>query len=237
MSSNTLNTEVNPNDSMIDGTIERYLDVGRSAMNAIDQLAPNINPSVILDLPCGHGRMARHLRYRWPDATVNVADLDEEGVNFCVDRLGCTKLETCIEFDDLNFDQRFDFIWVGSLVTHLPEENTQAFLRFIKRHLSETGSALISSHGSFVAGRIMEALQRRSGIGIYGIEKEKISPFFAQFIESGYGFAPYPHNDDYGISITARKWWRNAAKQASLKLEGYEDHIWDNHHDVLKFTL
>jgi SAM-dependent methyltransferase len=232
-----LNTEINTNDSMWEkgGSIERYINVGKYAMSAIDHLAPHIQPSLILDLPCGHGRVARHLRHRWPDAIVNVADTDKEGVKFCVDVLGCTKVETRIEFDDLNLNQRFDLIWVGSLITHLPEENTCAFLRFIKRHLSETGSALITSHGTHVAGRIKQASINHSSA--YGLEDEKIGPLFAQFIKNGYGYAPYYHSEDYGISVTSRRWWHNTAEQVGLKIEGYEDLLWDNHQDVIKFTL
>ena len=45
-------------------------------------------PRRILDMPCGHGRVTRVLRARFPDAAITVCDIDRDGAGFASDRFG-----------------------------------------------------------------------------------------------------------------------------------------------------
>jgi SAM-dependent methyltransferase len=225
-----VNETISSSETMMDGDLARYLDVGRSAMKAMALAGVPQSPKAILDLPCGHGRVARHLRAAYPNSTVYVADLDEEGADFCASVLGCTKLTSNEKFDGINFGIQFDLIWVGSLVTHLRDQDTKSFLAFIARHLSPEGVAIVSVHGAFVAGRLLEASFRAAGI--YGLDADSTRQVLSGYLSSGYGYAPYPHNAQYGISAAKREWVTAAVTEAGLRVNRQVDHAWDNHQDV-----
>lgn len=111
-------------DTMMDRDLTGYLGVGKSALDAIRSVTGDLDPQSILDLPCGHGRVARHLRSAYPKADLFVSDLDEIGADFCAKEFNAQKLVSVKNFVDLNFEKNFDLIWVGSLVTHLNSKAT-----------------------------------------------------------------------------------------------------------------
>jgi len=68
---------------------DNYIWVGASAAEAIiAALAAGRLAEVkrVLDLPCGHGRVLRHLVNMFPDAQFDACDLDPDGINFCATR-------------------------------------------------------------------------------------------------------------------------------------------------------
>ncbi len=74
---------VAPNDTMLVNTslreAQHYFSVGRGALFLVQQAllaADNEAPGRILDFPCGHGRVLRWLRAKWPDAEISAADID-----------------------------------------------------------------------------------------------------------------------------------------------------------------
>ena len=115
-------TEVSSADAMyaMNLSCEHYVGVGLSALKIFEYAITEgfIRPDglqSILDLPCGHGRVARVLRSRFPDADLTVCDLDRDGVDFCVNRLGARGVYSIMDFDKLDLGELFDLIWVGSL--------------------------------------------------------------------------------------------------------------------------
>ena len=79
---------VSPNDTMKGSS---YFSVGTSAIevNIAACIAANLaKVSRVLDLPCGHGRVLRHLVQLFPDAEFSVCDLDVDGVFFCASTFG-----------------------------------------------------------------------------------------------------------------------------------------------------
>jgi cyclopropane fatty-acyl-phospholipid synthase-like methyltransferase len=83
-----VDTVISPKETM---GRDNYLWVGASAAEAIiAALAVSRLAEVrrILDLPCGHGRVLRHLVKIFPDAVVDACDLDRDGVDFCAVRFG-----------------------------------------------------------------------------------------------------------------------------------------------------
>jgi SAM-dependent methyltransferase len=220
--------EVAEQDTMLVGEdFAHYLSVGVSALTDIrDALAiSGIEARTILDMPCGFGRVTRALRAAYPEADICVSDIDSKALEFCARTFGAMPLQSQSDFAALNFRRKFDLIWVGSLITHLPADATCAFLRFVLRHLSPRGVALLSSHGAFVAGKFRGA----------AVHAQVLSDFF----RTGYGFADYPETDisvqRYGNSIVSREWLSARISDLRGKVLFYRDHSWDNHHDVVAF--
>lgn len=78
----TVDPHISPNDSMNN---QWYLQIGRSAVEIImaARLASNIRDvGRVLDLPCGHGRVLRHLVKLFANAEFDACDLDVDGVEF-----------------------------------------------------------------------------------------------------------------------------------------------------------
>lgn len=103
--------------------------------------------SKILELGCGEGRDAIHLLNQ--GYNVCASDISPEAVAFCqkkspkfADRF--IRLNACE--DELN--EKFDFIYSVAVIHMLVlDEDRDRFLSFIKRHLTETGLALILTMG------------------------------------------------------------------------------------------
>lgn len=232
----SVSARISPGETMMDGDTERYLDVGASAMRAI-KTAPLLGiPQAILDFPCGHGRVTRHLRDAYPDAELFVSDLDEPGADFCAAEFNATKLVSSLDLSDIDFGRKFDLIWVGSLITHLDAQTTRDFFGFLSRHLSSQGSAIVTSHGPLVAGRLFLAqrsLYSDIAPKLYGIVLDDEAAILADYLAAGYGYQDYSQQKGYGISLASRHWIADAAGCFGLVVASHRDHAWDNHQDVV----
>ncbi|MDR3471908.1 MAG: class I SAM-dependent methyltransferase [Devosia sp.] len=232
-----VSTEVSPQDGMRTPgeTLVRYLSVGQDAIRSIKRALDGRDPRSILDLPSGYGRVARHLAFEYPEAQLFVSDLDAEGAAFCARTFGAEPLPANADFDLCNFERRFELIWAGSLVTHLPESATEAFLRFVARHLSPTGVGVITTHGDLAAGRIMGGHIWKHNV--YGVPLPGEQAMLEEFFVTGYGFGDYPNRSGYGISLASADWLGEAASRNGLELVAHRPHAWDNHQDVMVVGL
>jgi SAM-dependent methyltransferase len=81
-----------------------------------------------LDFACGHGRLLRFLSLSLPPERIYASDLQTDAVAFVRDTFGVHALAS--DPDPARFDpgRRFDFIWVASLFSHLPEPLFHAWL-------------------------------------------------------------------------------------------------------------
>jgi SAM-dependent methyltransferase len=212
-----------------------YLSVGVSAFESITaafKAAGIDRVSTILDMPCGHGRVARVLRAAFPTAEISVSDLDTDGVAFCAQQFDAKPLISGPDFSALNFKKTFDLIWVSSLITHLPERVTDDFIAFVLRHLSLGGVAVVSSHGAHVANRIAKG-------ETYGVESGATHRMVDDYRTRGFAYADYPGYDTsvqhYGISIATRDWIISAITRAGGKVLFYNDQALDNNQDIVSF--
>ena len=65
----------------------------------------------VLDLPCGHGRVGRHLRTAFPNAKLYFSDLDTEGVDFCADEFNGTGIYSVRDLTKAKLPRDIDVIW------------------------------------------------------------------------------------------------------------------------------
>lgn len=211
---------------MFDGRHGHYLGVGLSADQALQRgLHGMPEPGRILDLPCGHGRVTRMLRARYPHARLTVCDLDRSGVDFAAAQFKARGAYSQEDFRAIDLGEQYDLIWVGSLVTHLSEQQTRRFLDFAARHLAPDGTLVVTSHGAFVARRLLSYR--------YGLTDPAARGLLADAAMEGYGYRSYPGGEGYGISLARRAWYDDLFADGPLRLDGYEEQGWDEHQDVL----
>lgn len=109
--------------------------------------------AAILEIGCGEGRDALPLLkegYR-----LLATDISAEAIRYCRELLPAYR-ESFRVLDCISgsLPQRFDFIYAVAVVHMLvPDEDRNAFYRFIRRHLSPGGMALICSMGDGQAER------------------------------------------------------------------------------------
>jgi SAM-dependent methyltransferase len=232
-------TEISPRDAMYEGSVEHYLSVGLSALSAIRRVttrAADWEPEHVLDMPCGHGRVARFLRAAFPRCSMAVSDVDRNGVDFCADRFDAVGFYSEADFQHLDFACRFDLIWVGSLVTHFDAPKITTFFDFLGRHLRPNGVAVVTTAGPLIAGSVRQAVMNRSPA--YGLTLSSMSALLAAYFDTGFAFAPYQEDPtgQYGISICSEQWLRTRLVEMRFKVLSYEHHGWDNHQDVVAFS-
>ena len=214
------------------GRADHYLKVGLSAIRCIDASLENSNivlgsaPS-ILDFPCGHGRVLRFLRARYPLSDITVSEIDVNAIEFCEETFKCRGVVSSPDFDTLTLPGPFDLVWCGSLLTHLPEDDTKGLLRLIFRHLSPNGTCIITTHGQLSVDRIS------NGDNYYGLTKAAEREMLSQFEKTGYGYAGYKVGSGYGVSLVSRDRMRRLVAETGAWHEtSFIEHGWDEHQDV-----
>jgi SAM-dependent methyltransferase len=224
-------TRISPRDEMLHGgDAHHYFSVGYSALACVRhglEAAGTGEVRAILDLPCGYGRVLRMLRAEYPEARIVACDLQTGGVDFCARTFGAVPLYSAEDPERIGLEERFDLIWVGSLLTHLDAPGWQRFLALFRRSLAEGGALLFSSHGAACERRVAEQGER------YGLAAEDLAAVQRGLRERGFGYADYGPGRGYGISMASEPFVREAAQRAGLKLVDYAPAAWDAHHDVV----
>jgi SAM-dependent methyltransferase len=237
-----VNTEIDESDAenlALDGPrAEHYFAVGAGALRIIvDALVVGGRPApaTILDYPCGSGRVTRHLQAVFPNASVTAADLYEPHVEFCRTRLGVEGVVAPEDVDTFEFEHRFDLVFCGSLLTHLPRRRAVSVLRLIARSLTPGGIAVVTTHGrrsdvlqehhfKYVDDRRYRRAQRAAvatGFGYVGYE-------------GGFRSAHFGKQRRYGVALTRPSWTvRQLLRLDGVRVAGYHEMGWDAHQDVV----
>jgi SAM-dependent methyltransferase len=214
-----------------------YFDAGADALRIIvSVLIEGLRdvPQTILDFPCGSGRVTRHLVPFFAQSRVFACDLYDYHVKFCVDEFGAEGIMSRENLDEVDFGQKFDLIFCGSLLTHLPEDLFQATLRLLKRSLSEDGLAIITLHGRY-SRYLQQNIWKYLPDRLFHIAEEAAS-------QTGFGYVDYQGDDRakfdqqarYGISLSQPHWTlRHAEQDYATRVLGYTERDWDSHQDVL----
>jgi SAM-dependent methyltransferase len=226
--------DISPNDEMYLGNKEHYVHVGQSAIQCIKLaiLASGRDFSdikEILDLPCGYGRVSRMLKVEFPDAQLTGCDLLRDGVEYCKQLFGVKPLYSDKDIKNVKTDEKFDLIWCGSLLTHLNSDRWPAFIDFFNDALDPKGILVFTTHGRYVADLM------RSKKCNYGIDDiAKLMKIVQDFDALGFGYANYPHSDEYGISASSPSYVLSLIeKQFGLRILTYLEKGWDDHQDVI----
>ena len=234
--------KVHRNDNMIhrrDGfyldIAQHYLSIGLFAVrcieNAFKQSSEKYDVRSILDFACGHGRVLRFLRAKFPKADITACEIDPEALHFCKRTFFVKTILSQKDFTKLSLLGRFELIWCGSLLTHIDEKAATNLLKLFHDHLSPGGLCIFTTHGQTSAKWIQD--KRKT----YALSSRDQQQVLSQFRECGYGYAEYEHQPGYGISVVSHDRMLSIARGVGPWKETYYlERGWDNHQDVYGFT-
>jgi SAM-dependent methyltransferase len=170
----------------LESAVHSYFHSGRHEAKQITETLEQLfidNQNIkVLDFASGYGRIARHLNYFHKRNDLHAADIHSEAVEFMVDRLGLSAhLSNVVpESSEIGFD--YDFIYVLSLFSHLPEYLFGRWIKQLFEKLKPGGYILFTTHGqrSLISNPV----------------------FFGDFysVESGYGFKSASEQHDLDVS-------------------------------------
>ena len=230
-----LNTVIAPADDMYVADTAQYFQIGREALALVQQacaLAQCSPVAAILDLPCGHGRVARWLRTAYPAANLIVSDTQEPGVNFCAAQLGATGVTAALDGRHwAALPGPYDIIWCGSLLTHFGLEQWLIHLRRFAERLSPHGVLVFTTHGRLALDKL------QTGEKDYGLPQDAVTRLWTSAVVQGFGYVDYPDTPAYGISVSLPPWIGELiARETEVKIMAIYESAWDNHQDVVVCT-
>jgi len=228
----SVSTAISSNETMNN---EWYFPIGRSAVEVVVAalFASNLqNVDRVLDLPCGHGRVLRHLVHLFPNAQFDACDLDTDGVDFCASTFGANPIYSRMELTELDFGACYDLIWVGSLFTHTSEEIMQRWLKHLTRFLNAGGIIVATLHG-----RWCEEVHKVSPY----IGEERWREILYQYHSDQYAYADYAQEesheyiaDSYGISLAKpHNYMKLIQDIPGVRIYSYIERAWADHQDVV----
>jgi SAM-dependent methyltransferase len=231
-----ISEEISPNDQMYNGDPDSYPGLGFLALDCVRLVmfaAQKGKPESILDLPSGHGRVLRALKAEFPEARLTACDLNRDGVDFCAQALGATGVYSSERPADVTFEDRFDLIWCGSLLTHMDRALWRQFLDLFESVLMPGGVLVFTTHGR----SILEKWRDPDAGDFYLQPRERREELVRDYVADGFGFAEYtlgeetreslsvPHS--FGISMAQPSWTcRLIESRPGLQLVSYMEGRW-----------
>ena len=259
-SSSFIDLSVAQNDDMhfkSDDGLEGYLKVGRSAVRIIAEamlLAGRGDFGSVLDLPCGGGRVTRHLTKFLPDSELFVADIDQEKEQFVIDRFNVRKFSFQKDYVGMP-SQKFDLIFCGSLLTHFDRPMFNRALNYFIEALSPSGLAVVTLHGRSCVSHDLLQYNHAHSLRRQYIKRHLLRPLFMKFkytttldqkkainghfMRRGFGYFSCPlwsrmYGQSYGGSYTAPSWAINRVEaRADCRILGYKEMSFADYQDVL----
>lgn len=230
--SSKIDDNISPNDAMFN---EWYFSVGESAIDniALAVLASRLSfVERVLDLPCGHGRVLRHITKFFPEADIYACDLDVDGVGFCEKTFGAIPITSLPRLESVVFPCTFDVIWVGSLFTHMPREAIKRSLLHLSRYLSPCGIIVATIHGRWA--EYAHEICRYIG-------EDRWEKIMEEYRSSGYGYCDYIQEEShayiergYGVSILRPHIIvSDVEEMPEVRVLMYRERGWADHQDVI----
>lgn len=227
-----LDKTISPKDHMYNTGPDWYFVVGEDAIRCVLRaLGASFISKVnrILDLPSGHGRVARHLRACFPSAEITFADIDTDGADFCAQQFRGRSVHSQPDLAAVDLGGGYDVIWIGSLFTHVDQARAEAWTRHLCGCLSPHGVLIATVHGAW-----SRQVHRRYGALIGEPEWAAIE---AGCAVTGWGYASYGGPEDYGVSLcTASAVLAMAGRIPGVRVIGYGERAWAGNHDVLTLS-
>lgn len=130
---------------------DRFLERGASSFAKVREafeLAGAPMRGKILEWGCGCGRIIRHALAHGLDAYG--CDINEEAISWCKQNILPDRFENCTVSPALPYpDQSFDFIYAGSVITHLSIDLQIYWIEELRRILKPSGHILLTFAGTY----------------------------------------------------------------------------------------
>ncbi|MEP6938820.1 MAG: class I SAM-dependent methyltransferase [Rudaea sp.] len=137
-----LSMRVHPGDQMLTHSLREHRDAGAALSqyfnlslqqyDAVTQILHALfagrTDVDVLDFACGYGRLLRLLVTGMPRQRIFASELQAEALAFVSEAFAVRGIASHIDPAQFEPGRRFDFIWVASLFTHLPERLFHAWL-------------------------------------------------------------------------------------------------------------
>lgn len=128
-----------------------YFATGLAVLDEVRQLAAwrfgsLANVGRFLDFACGFGRVTRLLLHDLPPERIWASDIYADAVRFQAERLGVHAIASGAAPADFRCDERFDFILVSSLFSHLPAGSFESWLERLAARLEPGGLLAFTVH-------------------------------------------------------------------------------------------
>jgi SAM-dependent methyltransferase len=230
---------IHPNDFMFDhASAEEVASYAERAGNVVANIEASLaaggrrfdDVERWLDFGSGYGRVIRFLVERVPRDRVWAGDVVREGVDFCRSEFGVHPLYSRPDLEALELEP-FDFVYAISVLSHLNERNSRAFLRLLGDALRPNGIAMFTAHGR----RSLENPE------LYGAEFGERRQEIARAVAAhGMTFLPYAFTggDEYGMAWHTRDWVEETIREQhgrAVRLVRFVPHGLDDHQDVFAF--
>ena len=135
------NTAIHPGDQMLLHSLREHRDAGaafaqyfgialqqHAAARQLIRAAFGTVDVDVLDFACGYGRLVRFLSLSIDPRRIWASDLQQDAVDFVGRAFGVQAARSHADPAAFEPGRRFDFIWVASLFSHLPERLFRAWL-------------------------------------------------------------------------------------------------------------
>ena len=154
-----LNTEIHADDQMLlhslnhhqnsDIALSQYFAISLQQFYSAHQILnaffdPADSSLKVLDFACGFGRLLRLLSTQISPAQIYASEIQADAVNYVSKQYGVQGLLSHSNPDQFNPEERFDFIWVASLFSHLPERLFHAWMAKLTSLLTPRGVLCVS---------------------------------------------------------------------------------------------
>jgi SAM-dependent methyltransferase len=210
---------------------DAYFQWGESAVACIRLAllaAERGSPSSVLDFACGHGRVLRTLKAAFPGARLTACDIDRDGVDFCARTFGAAPVYSSADPAEIEIEEQFDLIWVGSMFTHLESGRWVGFLRLFESLLQPGGMLVFTTGGRFVIE------QMKAGKRSVGLDGNQATELIADFERTGFGYQEYLRRPGWGLARASPAWvCAQLDEVPELRLIAFVERGWLQSQDVI----
>lgn len=135
-----------PPEGSLEVSVKQYFEGGQRDARQVQTLIEDLGlqkKGRVLEFAAGYGRVSRHLR----GLDVLASDIHREAVDFMSNRLAIPAIASTVKPEDFEVNERFDFIFVLSLFSHLPDETFARWLKKLHGLLRPNGFMMFTTHG------------------------------------------------------------------------------------------
>lgn len=233
--------KIHPDDDMFTGSLEHYESVGKQLASFVGNAAGllGLSSPKILELPCGYGRVTRHLVGMFPKDNILSCDIMVPATDFVAREFGVRVHPAQNPVHELTGidSASFHIAVMGSLITHLSAANSETLLKHFFRVLRPGGMAIVTTHGA-------RSRQIAGDSDAYGVGEMARLHLIEQYDNDRFGFVNYlpDHTfeaktvdyigESYGISLIPDQWMRETCAANGMTVADTIVGGWDSHQDV-----